>query len=70
MVKLYYKMSFAREVGRHGIEALLKRGYSNAEIAKNYDVSISTFRTACRQLYGPDWKRILNTRRAAVLLAA
>lgn len=70
MIRLYYKMSFAKEVGRHGIEALLSRGYSNAEIAANYDVSISTFRTACRQLYGADWKRILHSKRAAALLAA
>lgn len=58
-------MSFVKTVGRHGIEDLLKKGYTNVEIAAIYDVSKSTLYTAYRQLYGADWKNSMKSRIAA-----
>lgn len=58
-------MSFVKTVGRHGIEELIDKGYSNVEVANIYEVSMGTLRHAYRQLYGADWKKILKNRKAA-----
>ena len=58
-------LSFVKTVGRHGIEELVKKGYTNVEIAAIYDVSTSTLYNAYRLLYGSDWKNHINGGKAA-----
>lgn len=63
------KKTFAYEVGRHGIEYLYNKDYTIPQIAYIYGVSEATVRTSCRGLYGADWRKALEVRRAAYIAA-
>ena len=58
-------MSFVKTVGRSGIEALIKKGYKNKEIAVIYDISLPTLYLAYHQLYGSEWKKMLKSKLTA-----
>jgi transposase len=53
------RTSFAKEVGRSGVDDLIYKGYTVDEIAKIYGVSPGYLRSELRRLYGEDWRRYI-----------
>lgn len=63
-----YKKSFVKTIGRSGLEELWEKGYSNKEIAAIYEISLPTLYHSIHLLYGKDWKKAFNQKKAVQTL--